>query len=461
MLKTEITIDGVVYTLNTRLHTAFVSNVCEDSKKVVIAPYVSANNQQYPVTSIGKNAFWNSTNLVSVSIHEGITRIGDGAFQHCPNLVSVSIPDSTTSIGEGAFRYCASLASIVVGSGNRVYDSRNNCNAIIETNTGTLITGCKDTIIPFGVTGIGDHAFEWCQGITSVTIPDGVTSIGSHAFDNCDSLVSVTIPDSVTQIADAAFSGCAALTSVTIPDGIKRIEANTFGYCSALTSITIPQSVTSIGEWAFCKCSNLTSITLLNSVKRIEDFAFKDCAAIASIIIPRSVTTIGKKAFAGCSALTAIVVEQGNCVYDSCNNCNAIIETETNTLIAGCQSTIIPYGIIHIGEGAFSGCTHLTSISIPRGVTTIGNDAFEDCSALTSVTLPDGITSMGEEGFCDYVIKKSGFDKLLAGSIGIFANCENLSVIRVPKGKKRAYCKMGLEPWRKIIQISSTRHTDD
>ncbi|MBQ1987964.1 MAG: leucine-rich repeat domain-containing protein, partial [Muribaculaceae bacterium] len=151
-----------------------------------------------------------------------------------------------------------------VESGNTVYDSRDNCNAIIETSTNTLITGCKNTVIPNSVTSIGYSAFDGCSGLTSITIPNSVTSIGSSAFDGCSGLTSVTIGNSVTSIGNYAFSRCNGLTSVTIPNSVTSIGMWAFSGCSALTSVTIPNSVTSIGEGAFCNCSGLTSITSLN-----------------------------------------------------------------------------------------------------------------------------------------------------------------------------------------------------
>ena len=147
-----------------------------------------------------------------------------------------------------------------VDKGNRVYDSRNNCNAIIETATNKLIFGCQNTVIPTDVTSIGDYAFYHCSGLTSRTIPNSVTSIGDYAFYQCSSLTSITIPNSVTSIGASAFSGCNKLTSVTIPNGITSIKHGVFYDCSSLTSVTLPSSITSIGNQAFCNCKKMTSL---------------------------------------------------------------------------------------------------------------------------------------------------------------------------------------------------------
>ena len=205
------------------------------------------------------------TQLVSIKIPNSVTSIGNGAFRSCNYLTSFTIPNRVTSIGDYVFRECRRLTSIKVESGNGKYDSRNNCNAIIETSSNTLIAGCENTIIPNNVTSIGSSAFYGCIGLTSVTIPNSVTSIGSSAFRSCSGLTSVTIPNSVTSIGSSAFSGCSGLTSVTIPNSVTSIGSSAFYGCSGLTSVTIPNSVTYIGSSAFSGCSGLTSIVSLNS----------------------------------------------------------------------------------------------------------------------------------------------------------------------------------------------------
>ena len=127
------------------------------------------------------------------------------------------------SCRDNAFEGCTGLTNIVVDAGNSVYDSREGCNAIIETATNTLVAGCKNTIIPNSVTSIGSNAFENCRRLTSVTIPNSVTSIGNSAFEGCTGLTSVTIPNSVTSIGRSAFYGCSGLTSVTIPNSVTTI----------------------------------------------------------------------------------------------------------------------------------------------------------------------------------------------------------------------------------------------
>ena len=165
---------------------------------------VNSGDDEGRIFNITLNAEEGNTNKVVYSV----TAIGGWAFLYCSRLTSIEIPNSVTTIGNSAFRDCSSLASISVAAGNTTYDSRDNCNAIIETATNTLIAGCKNTVIPNSVTTIGNNAFYGRNSLKSIEIPNSVTTIGNSAFSGCSSLISVTIPNSVTSIGDYAFYRC-------------------------------------------------------------------------------------------------------------------------------------------------------------------------------------------------------------------------------------------------------------
>ena len=254
----------------------------------------------------------------------------------------------------------------------------------------------------YSVTTIGEDAFSFCTGLTSVAIPNSVTTIGERAFNGCTGLTSVAIPNSVTTIGRSAFSGCTGLTSVAIPNSVTTIGEHAFSGCTGLTSIVVKNGNPKYDSRNNCNAiietetntliAGCKNTTIPDSVTTIGEGAFNGCTGLTSVAIPNSVTEIGEWAFNGCTGLTSIVVKNGNPKYDSRNNCNAIIETETNTLIAGCKNTTIPNSVTTIGQWAFSGCTGLTSVNIPNSVTEIGRSAFEDCIGLTSVTIPNSVT---------------------------------------------------------------------
>ena len=282
-----------------------------------------------------------------------------------------------------------------------------NVKAICVANWDTNGDGELSYAEAAAVTDIG-NVFQYNYDIISfneLQYFTGLTYIGYYEFLDCINLTSVTIPNSVTSIDYGAFMQCSNLTSVgIIPNSVVLIGDYAFGNCGSLTSVVIPISVTSIGEYAFGYCSSLTgSLTIPNSVTSIGNSAFSGCSGLTSIEIPNSVTSIGVGTFAECSGLSQITVLPDNAMYDSRNNCNGIIETATNTLIAGCVNTLIPDDVVSIESWVFANLRTLTSIEIPNSVTTIGFAAFTGCKGLTSIEIPSSVISIGDHAFsfCD------------------------------------------------------------
>ena len=425
----DFEVDGIYYYITSKSY-----KTCKVTYEGNI--YDEYNNEYYGDIVIPESVTYNG-------ITYSVTCIDEFAFAYCKSLKSVTIPESVTSISSYVFSGCTGLESIIVESGNTIYDSRDNCNAIIATSTNTLITGCKNTTIPnsvtsigkwafFGcsglksitipnsVTSIGDDAFYGCSGLTSVTIPDGVTSIGDDAFYGCSGLTSVNIPNSVTSIGSYAFYGCRGLTSVTIPDGVTIIGWATFSGCSGLTSVTIPNGVTSIGSYAFYGCRGLTSVTIPNGVTSIGSYAFYGCRGLTSVTIPNGVTSIGNSAFYNCSGLTSVVFNAENCttmgsssypVFGDCTNLTSItigdkvknIPDDAFRDCSGLTSVVFnAENCTTMGSSSypvFRNCTNLTSITIGDKVKNIPKYAFYGCSSLTSVTIPESVTSIGNGAF--------------------------------------------------------------
>ena len=424
--------------------------------------------------SIGDEAFSDCDYLTSITIPASVTSIGDGAFQNCSNLTSITIPASVTSIGSDVFLNC-DLASITVADGNTVYDSRNGCNAIIETLTNTLIIGCKNSTIPASVTSIGESAFYYCTGLTSIEIPASVTSIGAWAF-SATTLTSVEIPASVTSIGIRAFLNCRNLTSITIPASVTSIGDYAFGYCLNLATVTVYAPSCSLGVNAFYNCNKLEDIyvfsDLVDGYKSAENWSSYEskitgitggyCGAtghetdVIWVLTGESpnytLTISGTGAMADYystsnqpwkayrSSIKTIVIGNGvtsigdggagGGAFRLCDN------LATVTFAEGSQLT-------SIGTSAFKN-TGLTSIEIPASVTSIGYNAFISCSNLASMTVADGNTVYDSRNGCNAIIEKST-NTLIIGcknstipddvtSIGedAFIGCHGLTSIEIP-----------------------------
>ncbi len=381
------------------------------------------------VTHIGDEAFGGCVRFTELILPNSVTYIGDGAFDYCYGFTgTLNIPNSVTYIGDGAFVYCYGFTGTL-----------NIPNSLASISNGVFsgCTGFSDLIIPSSVTEINSEAFFECSGLTNISIPNSVTFIGNDAFYYCTNLSSLFIPSSVTEIEGNPFRWCSELAEITVDSNNPVFDSrnncnaiiNTANACliTGCKNTVIPNTITEIGAYACYGCSTLTNIDIPNNITIIGDLAFYKCG-LTSIYLPSSINQLGSNPFAFCSSLESISVDPSNLIYDSRNSCNAIINSTTLELVAGCKNTIMPNNITAIGnyafaaqgltgileipltvttinEGAFCGCDNLTgTLNIPNSVTYIGRDAFNSCCGFTgSLIIPNSVNIIGAYAFafCD------------------------------------------------------------
>ena len=558
----DFEVDGIYYKITSSSFLSYTVEVTyrgdsydlysnEYTGSVTIPKSVTYNDYTYNVTTIGKRAFRNCTGLTSVTIGGNVYGIRAEAFRNCSSLTSITIPQNVSSIDYEVFQGCSSLSTIIVDEGNTTFDSRDGCNAIIETISNTLRVGCKNTIIPNSVACIGSGAFIGCNTLTSIEIPNSVTSIEGSAFEGCSNLSSINIPSSVTAIGTYAFEKCTSLSYVTLPNTMTRIREGIFSGCTGLTSAIIPSRIDTFENYVFEKCSGLknvycyaveapiatfntftgvtlSSVTLhvpdgsvdnyeaaniwsgfgnivpLNdafkvngiyynitsstspltvavhsssnytgsvtipesvvyngksyTVTSIDDGAFENCTALTAVTIPSGITTIGKNVFSGCTALTSVTINSNAIAsvdYDYESESYKLSDyfgTQVKHYAFGgevkrignnvgeefdeVETVIIGNGVIEIGYDVFYRCQSLKSVTIGNEVETIGDGAFAVCPSLESVTLGNKVSEIGEEAFCVCPSLTSLFIPASVAEIGewAFADCGGLESIVVEAG---------------------------
>ena len=483
------------------------------------------------VTYIDEGAFYGCHSVETITISNTVSYIGDEAFACCcSSLKRVNIPSSVIQIGEEIFGSCKNLEEITVASENPVYDSRDNCNAIVKTQSDEIIMGCVGTVIPESIIAIAGFAFRGC-GIECVTIPQKLTLIESDAFWDCDKLERITVA-SENPVYDSRNNCNAIIVTATntlmvgsnitvIPPSVQRISNYAFRYRKKLNNVNIPTSVTEVGEGAFFGCEGLKNINIMAEISQIASYTFGGCTGLTTISIPSSVSKIDKKAFERCSVVSdvnyggteeqwnnlvsgiqlfeegvvpkihfktetpssskpttspipsqktdetgsvkvqsigsIITVNGNNGIFKviSSDAKNPTVEYKALTKAGKKKKTIsipeyisykgVKYRVTSVASKCFKNNKKLTNVKISSSITKIGNSAFEGCTNLKTATIGKGLKTIGKNAFKNCKsLKKLTLKSTKLKSVGktamkvVNARCK----IKVPAKKVTAYKKV-------------------
>ena len=464
---------------------------------------------------------WGTSGINTVEIKTGVTSIGKNAFAQCEDLMSVDIPGSVTEIREEGFYLCTSLSSVILPEGiTRINLAAFSCCSSLENIS-----------LPNSLIDIGSEAFSKCRSLSNVVILDNVVHIGEFAFEFCTNLTSVTIGEGVTDIGRDAFNGCSKglvicsysgsyveqyansnsilfsttsiiargtcgdniiwilnlegtltisgtgemedytnpnavptvkkapwdipgidLKSVIVKNGVTTIGDYAFFALTSIETIYLSNSIVSVGNSSFASCIKLKELDLPSSIVSIGACAFDNCNSLKNLIIPNSVTNIEANAFSDCGSLSSIIISDKvtsieESVFEKCCNLTSIdipssVMSIGDSAFRGCKkiSTItIPDGVVSIGNAAFEDCTSLTSITIPESVTGIGSAAFSNCSSLTSITIPASISRIEGATFygCSSLNSIMIPDNIKSIGNCAFYDCSSLTSITIPDGVTR------------------------
>ena len=311
---------------------------------------VSASDHTCEVTSDSNGSKYAGSVLIyDVAIWNDdeyrVIGIADGAFSGCSELTVIETPASVEYVGSRAFVNCHKLSAVV-------FDD--------------------------GLLRIGDYAFNGCRGLMNITLPGSLKEIGMMAFAS-SSLQWAHLEGEVGKIGVGVFSNCRNLETVVLNPSQLVLPVNTFSGCSNMQGIVLPDSLQSIGDGCFKGCVNLRSINIPDKVGSVGREAFYGCMRLYDVLIGSSVSEVGELAFASCEFMETIKVDARNPYLDSRNDCNAVIRTSTNELLAGCKETRCPPLVERIADKAFYQCKRLQTIKLPETVKSIGLQAFKDC----------------------------------------------------------------------------------
>lgn len=452
----EIIIDKIKYALCAEENGAYV---VENHYKgeVHIPAHISVNGQSIPVIGIAEDAFYSCDDVTSVTLPDGLQTIENSAFESMNGLRAIVIPDTVNHIGELAFSDCQNLQQVTLPAGLKHLsaDLFESCHAleqiILPQGVKTIGYGCfaacqslQRIVLPEGLERIDSRAFDMCESLTDIHIPSTVREIGEAAFYACHSLQRIALPEGLTFVPVDCFALCQSLEHIDIPASVQLVEAGALDQtpyhrqgihyahdllvsvgsvdtpdgcltipegirvvCDTAVSdhdhtlrrVVCPSSLRQIGRCAFRYSHNLEEVVLNEGLEFIDGGAFADCKKLRRIYIPSTVKRIETNPFSCCDMLEEIVVSPDNPYFDSRANCNAILETATNRLIAACRTSHIPDDTQVIGAVAFADIDTLEQLTLPASVTRIEWNAFNGCKNLSEVVFPSQLSYVGEEAF--------------------------------------------------------------
>lgn len=362
-------------------------------------------------------AFNDCVNVEEIYIYHSKIIIDEAeAFYYMDNLESIFVGPNVSYIDQKDFWFAESynLSSLVVDENNKSYDSRNNCNAIIETSSNTLILGCQNTIVPEDITTIGPTAFYNCKNLKEIYLPNSIQEIGEGAFGGCSLLTNIELPQNIDKISESLFTRCSSLKSITIPEGVTIIDNYAFDDCEQLKEIYIPNTVTSIGFCALDR-TNLKDVYYSGSKEEWDSIYIGYNGSLYEATIHFSEDNsvdyteglefslnIDEESYQvrkGNATGTTIIIPE---TYEGLPVTKIAVHAFSN--FTELENIVLPNTIQTIEYSAFAN-TSLTSISLPESLNYIHDFVFGNCDLLTSVYIPSGVSYISSSAFngCDYL----------------------------------------------------------
>lgn len=396
----------------------------ENSTLVSIGDSTFANTDLVEVTlpegivTIGEQVFFNCTSLEKVTFSEGLVSLGNSTFAKCTALTEVHFPASLKTMGINTFYYyeydpipCSNLTIVTFASGSQ----------LTAIPSGTFAcTGLTSFEIPANVKEIGDRdvtlkedeypgAFAGCSALEMISFELGTqcAKIGAYAFNECSALKFVTLPTSVSTLGEAAFRNCTSIESITIPETCTNFALYNFYGCSALKSVQFNSNTTALAPYMFAYCSELSDFEIPEGVSSIGDACFAG-TALTEITVPASVTNMSG--------------------YSIFSNCHSL------------ESVTILGNVTEIGKTMFEDCENLVEVNLPASVEKIGEDAFANCAALTEITLPAALKTLepafAGSGLAAYKVAEG--NTTFAAVDGVLFSADLTSIISYPANKTSA-----------------------